>query len=110
MTSRNGSPGVMTQVFGWVLGLVVTCAVAVVLWFGVIKFMASTGLIRGPREPGPATAIESWFVHNWAIMLFVELVVGFLIAMRVCRPMLSGTTAAAAAQQAAAADRASRGS
>jgi len=85
MTSRRSSPSLKAEVFGWILGLAVTGLVTVVLWVGVIQVMAATGMIRGPSDPGRATTFEAWFVHNWPIVFLVELVVGSLVAMRVCR-------------------------
>ena len=87
MTSRRRSSSLKAQVFGWILGLAVTGFVTVVLWVVVIGVMAATGVIRGPSDPGRATTVEAWFIHNWPIVFLVELVVGALVAMRVCRPI-----------------------
>jgi hypothetical protein len=87
MKSRRRSPSLKAEVFGWILGLAVTGLVTLVLWVSVIQWMAATGMIRGPSDPGPATTVEAWFVHNWPIVFLVELVVGALVAMRVCRPI-----------------------
>lgn len=89
MTSRSRPAGVMPVVFAWTLGVAVACMVTVALWLTVIGVMAATGMIRGPGDPGRATTVEAWFVHNWPIVLVVELVVGALVAMRVCAPIFA---------------------
>lgn len=88
--STSRSPGILREVLGVVLVLVVTCAVAAVLQGSFISALASTGVIRGPNDPGRATAIEAWLVHNWPVLVIVELIVGFFIARRVCRPVFRG--------------------
>ena len=89
-TTKRRSPGILSQVFGVVLGLGVTCVVAMILQVTLIGALASTGLIRGPRDPGRATAIEAWLIHNWPLLVIVELLVGGLVAWRVCRPLFQG--------------------
>ena len=59
MASRKSrSPSILTEMVGVVVALVVTCAVAGLLWVSVIKTFAAAGLIRGPSDPGPRTAME----------------------------------------------------
>jgi hypothetical protein len=86
MASRKSrSPSIIAEMVGVVVALVVTCAIAGFLWVSVLTTLASTGLIRGPRDPGPRTAMEAWLVHGWPLLLMVELLVGALVAKRVCR-------------------------
>ena len=92
MSSRTSSrsPGVLSQVLGVVLGLGITCVVAMILQVTLIGALASTGVIRGPRDPGRATTIEAWLVHNWPLLVIGELIVGGLVAWRVCGPHFRG--------------------
>lgn len=61
-----------------------------ILQVTLIGALASTGLIRGTGDQGRATAIEAWLVHNWPLLVIVELIVGSLVAWRVCRPLVRG--------------------
>lgn len=87
MNARPRSPGLLTVAVGWLLGVAITCLVAVALWLAVIYLMAATGLVRGPGDPGRATTVEVWFVRCWPFVLVAEIVVGALIAKRICRPI-----------------------
>lgn len=91
MASRGRrSPSVVSEMVGVVVALVVTCAIAGFLWVGVIATLGAVGLIRGARDPGPATALEAWLGHAWPLVLMVELLLGALVARRMCRGFFRG--------------------
>lgn len=84
--SHLRSPNVLSQTIGVALALLLTAVVAMVLQATVLGTLSTAGWIRGPRTPGRATALEALLVANWPILVLLELVVGGLVAWRICRP------------------------
>lgn len=83
-STRTRSPSLFMEMVGLIVGLVVAGVFTGFLWVSVLMAMGYTGLIRGPRDPGRATAVEAWLTHGWPLLLMVELFVGCLVAKRVC--------------------------
>jgi hypothetical protein len=76
----------LSQTIGVALALLLTAVVAMVLQATLIGALSTAGLVRGPHTPGRATALEALLVANWPILVLLELVVGGLVAWRICRP------------------------
>jgi hypothetical protein len=79
------SPGYLSQVLGVVLGLGIALGVAVVTHVLLLQTLVATGLVRGARDPGQATALEAWLVQNWPVLIALDLAVGAFMGWRMCR-------------------------